>query len=121
MAKVLIVDDSPAHVLALKQLVEQWGHVALTAPDGDKAIAAARQEQPDVILMDVVMPGMNGFQTARKLTRSESTKTIPIIFVSIRSEEADRVWGMRQGAIAYITKPVNPETLCDAIADAVAA
>jgi len=121
MAKVLIVDDSPAQVLTLKKLVEEWGHLALTATDGDKAIETARREQPDVILMDVIMPGMNGFQTARQLTRIESTHAIPIIFVSIRGGEADRVWGMRQGAIAYITKPVNPELLCDAISGAVAA
>ncbi len=120
MAKVLIVDDSPTHIFMLKKLVEDWGHEALTAENGDRAIEIAHQEQPNVILMDVIMPGMSGFQTTRKLTRDQSTHDIPIILISIRTGEADRIWGMRQGAVAYITKPVNPELLCDAISNAVA-
>jgi len=76
---------------------------------------------PNVILMDVVMPGMNGFQAARRLSRDQATRSIPVIFVSIKDDEADRVWGMRQGAIAYITKPVDPDILQSAIMEAVAA
>ena len=121
MVKVLIVDDSPAQVFTLKKLVEEWGYEALTAQSGDMALQIAREEQPNVILMDIVMPGMSGFQTARKLTRDQTTHGIPVIFVSIRDDEADRVWGMRQGATAYVTKPVNPELLLTAITDAVAA
>lgn len=121
MAKVLIVDDSPAQIFTLKKMVEEWGHEAITAQSGDRALQIAREEQPNVILMDIVMPGMSGFQTARKLTKDQVTHSIPVIFVSIRNDEADRVWGMRQGATAYVTKPVNPDLLLTAITDAVAA
>ncbi len=121
MAKVLIVDDSPAQVFSLKKLVEDWGHQTLTAENGDQALQIARDELPNVILMDVVMPGMNGFQAARKLSRDQATRSIPVIFVSIKDDEADRIWGMRQGATAYVTKPVNPDILQSAITEAVAA
>jgi len=121
MAKVLIVDDSPAQLFSLKKLVEDWGHETLTAESGDQALEIAREEQPNVILMDIVMPGMSGFQTTRKLFKDQSTHGIPVIFVSTKNGEADRIWGMRQGATAYVTKPVNPELLLTAISDAVAA
>lgn len=121
MAKVLIVDDSPAQALSLKKLVEHWGHEALTAASGDQALQIARQEQPNVILMDIVMPGMSGFQATRKLSKDESTNRIPVIFVTNKDGEADQVWGMRQGAAAYITKPIKPEILFTAISDAIAA
>jgi twitching motility two-component system response regulator PilH len=121
MAKVLIVDDSPAQIFSLKMLVEDWGHEAITAECGDKALEIAREQRPNVILMDIVMPGMSGFQAARKLTKDQATQDIPVIFVSIRDGEADRVWGMRQGATAFVTKPVNPDKLLTAISDAVAA
>jgi twitching motility two-component system response regulator PilH len=121
MAKVLIVDDSPASIFVLKKLVEEWGHIALTAENGDQAIEIANKEQPNVILMDVVMPGMSGFQATRKLSKGQTTHGIPVIFVSRKDDEADRIWGMRQGASAYVTKPVNPETLMTAISDAIAA
>lgn len=121
MAKVLIVDDSPAQIFILKKLVEDWGHETLTAENGDQALEIARQELPNVILMDIVMPGMSGFQTTRNLSRDQATHSIPVIFVSTKDGEADRVWGMRQGATAYVTKPVNPDLLLSAISDAVAA
>jgi twitching motility two-component system response regulator PilH len=121
MATVLIVDDSPAQIFSLQELLEEWGHETLAAQSGDEALQIARKELPDVILMDVVMPGMSGFQTARKLSRDLATRTIPVIFVSIKDDEADRIWGMRQGATAYVTKPVNPDILLSAISDAVAA
>ena len=121
MAKVLIVDDSPAQVFNLKQMVEEWGHETVTAESGAEALEIARRESPNVILLDVVMPGMNGFQAARKLSRDNDTRHIPFIFVSVKDDEADRIWGMRQGATAYVTKPVNPDTLQTAITEAVAA
>ncbi len=121
MAKVLIVDDSPASIFILKELVEEWGHVALTAENGHQAVEIANKEQPNVILMDIVMPGMSGFQAKRKLSKDRATQGIPVIFVSMKDDEADRIWGMRQGASAYVTKPVNPETLLSAISDAIAA
>jgi twitching motility two-component system response regulator PilH len=121
MAKVLIVDDSPASIFVLKKLVEEWGHVALTAENGNQAIEIASKEQPNVILMDIVMPGMSGFQTTRKLSKGQTTHGIPVIFVSRKDGESDRIWGMRQGATAYVTKPINPDTLLSAITDAIAA
>ena len=120
IAKVLIVDDSPTQVYALTKMIENWGHEALVAENGDQALEIARVEQPNVILMDVVMPGMSGFQTTRQLFKDQITQGIPVIFVSSKDGEADRVWAMRQGAVAYITKPVNPEILLNAITDAVA-
>ena len=121
MAKVLIVDDSPTQVFTLKNLIENWGHVTISAESGDQALQMARQEVPDVILMDVVMPGMSGFQATRKLSKDQVTCRIPVIFVSTKDGEADRIWGMRQGASAYVTKTVNPEKLLNAITDAIAA
>lgn len=121
MAKVLIVDDSPAQVQTLKRLVEDWGHEALVAENGSQALQIAREQQPNVILMDIVMPGMSGFQTTRKLSKDQATHNIPVIFVSTKSSDTDRIWGMRQGATAYVTKPVNPDQLLTAISDAVAA
>lgn len=121
MAKVLIVDDSPTQVFTLKKLVEEWGHETLVAENGAEAIELARTEQPNVILMDIVMPGMSGFQTTRKLSRDQATHGIPVIFVSTMDGEAERVWGMRQGATAFVTKPVNAASLFTAISAAVAA
>jgi twitching motility two-component system response regulator PilH len=117
MAKILIVDDSPAQVLTLKHLIENWGYEAISAENGDRALEIARQ---DVILMDVVMPGMSGFQATRTLSKDLATRNIPVIFVSSKDGEADRIWGMRQGAAAYVTKPVNPDTLFTAISAAIA-
>ena len=121
MAKILIVDDSPTAVVNLSNLIENWGHQAVSAENGDQALQIAREESPDVILMDVVMPGMSGFQATRKLSKDLATCRIPVIFVSNKDGEADRIWGMRQGATAYITKPVNPEKLLIAISAAIAA
>lgn len=119
MAKVLIVDDSPAQIFTLKKLVEEWGHETLIAENGNEALQIARDEQPNVILMDIVMPGMSGFQTTRKLSKDQTTQNIPVIFVSTKSSDTDQAWGMRQGAAAFVTKPVNPELLLSAISDAV--
>ena len=121
MPKILIVDDSPAQRHNLRQLVEQAGHIALVAENGEQALEVAELEHPAVILMDIVMPGMSGYQATRKLGRSESTRNIPVIFVSSRDGEADREWGLRQGAREYVTKPVNPARLLTAISEAMAA
>jgi twitching motility two-component system response regulator PilH len=121
MPKVLIVDDSPVQLYSLRQIVEEGGHEAVTAESGEQALALASDELPQVILMDVVMPGMSGYQTTRKLSQHVSTRGIPVIFVTSKSGEADKVWGMRQGAIDYITKPVNANQLLTAISAAMAA
>ena len=121
MPKVLIVDDSPTQLYSLRKLVEQAGHQALVAESGEKALEVAVSERPEVILMDIVMPGMSGYQATRQLGRGECTRHIPIIFVSSRNGEADRQWGLRQGAREYVTKPVNATVLLTAISEAMAA
>ena len=121
MAKVLIVDDSPTTTFTLKGMIERWGYEVVLAESGDEALDVARQERPNVILMDIVMPGMSGFQATRNLARDRRTSDIPVIFVTKKDGEADRSWGMRQGARAYVTKPINPETLQSAIGEAIAA
>jgi len=121
MSKILIVDDSPAQLYCLRQIVERAGHQIVTADSGEQAIELAADEHPAVILMDIVMPGMNGYQAKRKLGKGQSTRHIPVIFVSTKNGEADRVWGLRQGASEYVTKPVDPNLLLTAISEAMAA
>lgn len=121
MPKILIVDDSPAQLYSLRRLVEQAGHQTVVAESGEQALQLAADEHPELILMDIIMPGMSGYQATRKLGRTESTRHIPVIFVSSRDGEADRQWGLRQGAREYVTKPVNAERLLTAISAAIAA
>ena len=121
MPKVLIVDDSQSALYTLRKLVEQAGHQALTCDSGEDALRLAAEEMPEVILMDIVMPGMSGYTATRQLHRSDSTQHIPVIFVSSKDGEADRDWGLRQGARGYVTKPVNPQVLLKAITNAIAA
>ena len=121
MPKILIVDDSQAQLYSLKKIVEEGGHRTVIAESGEQAIEVANHENPEVILMDIVMPGMSGYQAKRDLGRNESTRHIPVIFVSTKSGDADRAWGLRQGATDYVTKPVNPNELLTAISAAMAA
>jgi len=111
MARVLIVDDSPSQLMGMKRIIEKLGHEILTAEDGALGVEAAKRELPDLILMDVVMPNLNGFQATRSISKEPSTSHIPIILVTTKDQETDRVWGMRQGAKAYLTKPVNEAAL----------
>ena len=121
MPKILIVDDSPAHRYNLQKIVEEGGHHALTAESGEQALEIASDENPELILMDIVMPGMSGYQAKRNLGRKESTRHIPVIFVSAKSSDADRAWGLRQGVKEYVTKPANAHQLLTAISAAMAA
>ena len=121
MPKILIVDDSPTQLYHLRKLVEDGGHDALTVESGEKALEIAADERPEVILMDIVMPGMSGYTATRRLGKGRDTSHIPVIFVTSKDSEADRCWGLRQGAREYVTKPVNPNTLLTAISEAVAA
>lgn len=111
MARVLIVDDSPTQLMSMKLIIERLGHEALTAEDGALGVEVAKREHPDLILMDVVMPNLNGFQATRSISRNAETAHIPIVLVTTKDQETDRVWGIRQGARAYLTKPVNEATL----------
>ena len=113
---VLIVDDSPTERHILTELLSGAGYQVTTAESGDEGIERARQVKPDLILMDVVMPGTNGFQATRALSRDEATKDIPVIICTTKSQETDKLWGMRQGAHDYVTKPVDGPALLAKIA-----
>ena len=115
MAKILIIDDSPTEVHVLSQMLLDRGYQTLSAGSGEEGIRVARDEIPDLILMDVVMPGMNGFQATRKLTRDLMTKDIPVIIVTTKDQETDREWGLRQGASDYLVKPIRANELLEKV------
>ena len=115
MARILIVDDSPTQLIGIQRIVEKLGHQTLTAKDGAAGVALAKAELPDLILMDVVMPNLNGFQATRQLSREGSTRDIPVVLVTTKDQDTDRMWGMRQGARAYLTKPFAEADLTDVI------
>ena len=115
MARILIVDDSPSQLVGIKRIVEKLGHDTVTAEDGAAGVEAAKRELTDLVLMDVVMPNLNGFQATRSITRDPSTKHIPVVLVTTKDQDTDRVWGMRQGAKAYITKPFNEADLAEVL------
>ena len=107
MPTVLIVDDSPTEVHILRQGLEKAGFDILVANSGEEGIEVAKENKPDAIIMDVVMPGVNGFQATRKLSKDPDTAEIPVIIVTTKDQETDKIWGMRQGAVDYIVKPVG--------------
>ena len=115
MAKILIVDDSPTEMHILRTTLLKYGHSIVTATSGEESLEVARAERPDLILMDVVMPGMNGFQATRKLSLDPEMKSVPVIVVSNKSQETDRIWGIRQGAKDYLVKPVSEATLIESV------
>ena len=113
MALILIVDDSPTEVHVMQKALERHGYQTASAGDGAEAIRKAKEMKPDLIFMDVVMPGVNGFQATRKLANDPDTKSIPVIMVTSKDQETDRIWGMRQGAVDYLVKPVSMEKLIE--------
>jgi len=115
MARVLIVDDSPSQLMVLRRIVEKLGHQVSIAENGAAGVEVARREVPDLILMDVVMPQLNGFQATRTISKDPKTSHIPVVLVSTKDQETDRVWGMRQGAKAYVIKPVKEAELIQVI------
>ena len=112
---VLIVDDSPTEMFALTGMLKRNGFEVLNAQNADEGLSLARSHRPDLVLMDVVMPGLNGFQATRQLARDPDTATIPVVMVSTKSQETDRVWAMRQGARGYLTKPIDERLLLQTI------
>lgn len=114
-ARILVVDDSATEIFHLSEILIGEGYHVVTAANGQEAIDKAKRDLPDLILMDVVMPGMNGYQATRELRRDEATRHIPVILCTTKGEDADKIWGMRQGAQDYLIKPVDAELLLDAI------
>ena len=113
MAKVMIVDDSPTEVHVLQTMLTKNGHEVVVATTGEESVDMAKVEMPDLILMDVVMPGMNGFQATRQISKNAETSSIPVIMVTTKDQETDKVWAMRQGAKDYIVKPVQEKALIE--------
>ena len=115
MAKILIVDDSPSQLYSLQKIVEKLGHETITAEDGEEGVQTAREQMPDLVLMDVVMPNLNGFQATRQITQNADTSHIPVIMLTSKDQETDKVWAERQGAKDYITKPPREDELMSKI------
>lgn len=115
MTHILIVDDSPTELHIYKTMLERNGFQVSSAQSGEEAIEKSKELMPDLILMDVVMPGLNGFQTTRAITKEPSTTNIPIIILSTKNQDTDRIWGMRQGARDYLVKPAQEKDLIERI------
>ena len=111
MARILLIEDSPTDAAVLTQLLERNGHQVLTSGSAEDGIEVCKRELPDLVLMDVILPGMNGYQARRALSRDAATGKIPVVIVSTKSMDTDRAWGLRQGARDYIVKPPNAEAL----------
>ncbi|RPH45518.1 MAG: response regulator [Burkholderiales bacterium] len=117
--KILIVDDSPTERFYLTDLLVKRGYAVVTAENGAEALLKIRSERPSLVVMDVVMPGASGFQVTRLMSRDPETQSIPVILCTSKGAETDRIWGLRQGARGYLTKPVDAEELLAKIADLV--
>src|SRR3982750_1917386 len=115
MARILIVDDSPSQLIGMRRTVEKLGHQVVTAEDGAAGVETAKRELPDLILMAVGTPTPNGFQGRRPTGKDPRRSHIPIILVTTKDQDTDRVWGLRQGAKAYLTKPFSEEELATVI------
>jgi len=120
MPRILVVDDSPTENFKISGVLKRHGHEVLAAESGEQALQVARDSQPDLILMDIVMPGLNGFQATRQLTRDPATSSIPVVMLTSKGQEADRIWGERQGARGYLVKPVDDSVLVATISQVLA-
>ena len=119
--KILVVDDSPTERQYIIETLQKKGYQTVTADNGEEAIAKAKSELPDLILMDVVMPGLNGYQATRQITRDDATKHIPVIMCTSKGADTDKIWGLRQGANDYLVKPIEAAALLAKIAQLSAA
>jgi twitching motility two-component system response regulator PilH len=115
MPQILIVDDSPTEIHVLTSILTKHGYTVSSVSSAEDGLKRAKEMRPDLILMDVVMPGMNGFQATRELNKEPETAHIPVIIVTTKDQETDRVWGLRQGAKDYVTKPVAENELLEKI------
>jgi twitching motility two-component system response regulator PilH len=114
--KVMVVDDSATERHVLGDMLGKNGFQVVYAESGEQAVANSKTDLPDLILMDVVMPGLNGFQATRAITHDDATKHIPVIICTTKGQETDKLWGLRQGAKDYVTKPISAEELLGKIA-----
>ena len=115
MARILIIDDSPTETFRFKEILTKHGYEVLETTNDADRVTMAQAELPDLVLMDVVMPGMNGFQATRQISKGKETQHIPVVIVSTKDQATDRVWGKRQGASDYLTKPIDEQQLIDVI------
>ena len=113
--KVLLVDDSPTDLANIRSIVADAGYSVLTATSGDEAVKLAKDESPDLIFMDIVMEGADGYDACREITQNDNTRGIPVVFVTSKNQKADRVWAELQGGKAFITKPYTPEQILEQI------
>jgi len=120
VADILLIEDSATDAHAYGSVLRSNGHDVLTASSGEEGMELARMHSPDVIIMDIVMPGVNGFQATRELRRRADTSGIPIIMMSTKDQETDRIWGLRQGAFDYLVKPVKKRALLQCVDSALA-
>lgn len=111
MARILLIEDSPTDTMVFTGLLTRNGHEVLAAASAEDGIELARHNKPDLVMMDVILPGMNGFQATRALSKDPETGAIPIIIVSVKGMQTDRVWGLRQGARDYLVKPPSEREL----------
>lgn len=114
--RILVIDDSPTQRQYLGDVLAAGGYAVLTAQDGSQGVAIARSGRPDLIVMDVVMPGYNGFQASCELARDPDTAAIPVVMGSTKAQGVDRLWALRQGAREYLVKPVDPDELLACVA-----
>lgn len=115
MSRILVVDDSPTIVHVIKEMLVKGNHDVVSAMDGEEAIRAAADEHPDLVLLDIILPKLNGYQVCRRIKAAPETAHIPVIMFTSKTKETDRCWGLEQGADGYITKPFDAQKLLDVI------
>lgn len=115
MATVLVVEDTPSEMALMSHYLSEGGYRVIGAPSGQEGLDKAIAQKPDVIVSDIVMPGISGFELCRKLKRLPETSEVPVVLCSSKRQNIDRVWGMRQGAKAYLTKPYTRDELLEAV------
>ena len=121
MARILLIEVSPTEAAVMVQLLERNGHQVTTSGNAEDGIASCKRDKPDLVLMDIILPGMNGFQATRALSRDADTKAIPVLIVSTKGMDTDKAWGLRQGAKDYIVKPPREDELIARINEALGA
>ena len=121
MRRVLVVDDSPTETYQISNILYKHGFDVVAAETGEQAVELAEEHLPDLVLMDIVMPGINGFQATRQLTRNAKTKKIPVVMVTTKNQDSDREWSRKQGARGYLVKPVPERDLIQTIETILAA